>query len=110
MRAGLIWARVASSFQGEHEESGGLSSATRNSSSGRSINRGRVRVADLLLEHPRVNVEALSNRTPLFRVPSARATSNVPSTFVAKSTRHAARLCSAPTGEVIKRNEYPIVP
>lgn len=39
----------------------------RNSSSGRSINRGRVHDADLLLEHPRVNVKALSNRTPLFR-------------------------------------------
>lgn len=45
---------------------------------------------DLLLEHPRVNVEALSNRTPLFRervssLPCRRLTFH-PS-IVPKSTR-----------------------
>lgn len=61
---------------GEDEEPGkGLSPTPRNSSSGRSINRGRgVHDADLLLEHPRVNVEALSNRTPLHRECSRRLT------------------------------------
>lgn len=81
-----------------------------------SINRGRVRVADLLLEsNPRVNVEALSNRTPLFREFSSLLSSRtVASRSVVRAQKHSLRRVepsrdARASGEVIRRNEYPMV-